>query len=117
MSKVNQPRVQPLKFICHSMKGKARQTRLRPAHRCRRVPARQSGSIDLLLTDVVMPDMNGYELAKHLETVRPNIKALYTSGYTDDIFTRQNIPDKDLHFLPKPFSKKELAVKIREIIV
>lgn len=74
------------------------------------------GSIDLLITDVVMPEMNGNELAKQLGTSQPGLKTLYLSGHTADVIARHGVLKKGIQFLHKPFSKKDLALKIREIL-
>jgi len=72
--------------------------------------------IHLLLTDVVMPQMGGKELAEKLKTLRPNIKVLYTSGYTDDAIVHQGILEHGTYFLQKPFSLKTLSHKVREVL-
>lgn len=71
--------------------------------------------IDLLLTDVIMPGMNGKELQIDIEKLQPNIRTLFMSGYTDDVITEKTlgIPERDL--ICKPFTLKGLADKIREI--
>lgn len=79
--------------------------------------ARDCGeSIDLLLTDVVMPDMNGKELAERISAMQPALKCLYMSGYTADVITRQGILEEGVHFITKPFTLKDLAIKIRETL-
>lgn len=75
-----------------------------------------SGNIDLLLTDVVMPDMDGKELCEQIKSIKPDLECLYMSGYTADVITRQGILDEGVHFIPKPFSMKTLASKIRETL-
>jgi signal transduction histidine kinase len=72
--------------------------------------------IHLLLTDVVMPQMGGKELAEKLKTLRPDIKVLYTSGYTDDAIVHQGILEHGTYFLQKPFSLKTLSHKVREVL-
>jgi PAS domain S-box-containing protein len=74
------------------------------------------GKIDLLLTDVIMPGMNGRQLAEQLQTRYPHLKVIYVSGYTADIISYQGIWERDVHFLQKPFTKAALANKIREAI-
>ncbi len=74
------------------------------------------GNIDLLLTDVVMPHMNGKELSELIRTVKPDLKCLYMSGYTADVIAHQGILDEHVNFLSKPFSLKELAAKVREVL-
>jgi len=75
-----------------------------------------SGRIDLLITDVVMPGMNGRELANNLLTVRPDIRCLYMSGYTGDAIARHGILNPGMHFVQKPFSVADLAQKIRQAL-
>ena len=72
--------------------------------------------IDLLLTDVVMPRMNGKELAKRVRSLHPELSVLFMSGYTDDIISRHGVLEENVHFLGKPFSPMTLAVKIREAL-
>jgi CheY-like chemotaxis protein len=72
--------------------------------------------IDLFLTDVVMPEMNGRDLAEQLQKVRPGIKHLFMSGYTTNIIAHQGILDRDINFIQKPFSLKDLAAKLREVL-
>jgi len=74
------------------------------------------GKIDLLLTDVVMPDMNGKELFERIRSIKPDLRCLYMSGYTADVISRQGILDKGVHFIQKPFSLKDLAAGIRETL-
>ena len=71
------------------------------------------GGIDLLLTDVVMPRMNGPELAEKLVTLRPGIRALYMSGYTRGNITELGIPMEGVSLLGKPFTQEGLARAVR----
>ena len=75
-----------------------------------------SGQIDLLLTDVVMPGMNGKELAHRLKELRPDLRVLFISGYTADVIAHRGVLDPGVAFLHKPFSPDELAAKIRETL-
>ena len=72
--------------------------------------------IHLLLTDVIMPGMNGKELAQRLNSTYPELRCLYMSGYTNDIITNQGMLDEGVSFLQKPFSQQELAKKVRDIL-
>jgi len=74
------------------------------------------GKIDLLLTDVVMPDLNGKELADRILKIKPELKCLYMSGYTADIIARQGILEEGVKFISKPFSVRDLATKVREVL-
>jgi two-component system, cell cycle sensor histidine kinase and response regulator CckA len=71
------------------------------------------GGVHLLMTDVVMPEMNGQDLAKKLMALYPDLKCLFMSGYTTDVITHRGILDEGVHFIQKPFSIKDLAVKVR----
>lgn len=72
--------------------------------------------LQLLVTDVVMPEMNGRELAKKLLSLHPRLKCLFMSGYTADIIARNGMLEGALHFIQKPFSKQTLAAKLREVL-
>ncbi len=72
--------------------------------------------VDLLITDVVMPEMSGRELAERLQERYPSLKTLYMSGYTADVIARQGVLDDGVAFIQKPFSFRELAERIREVI-
>lgn len=72
--------------------------------------------ISILLTDVVMPNMSGRQVADQLMTTRPGLKVLYLSGYTDTTVIHHGVPETGMDFLPKPFSRDVLAKKIREIL-
>jgi signal transduction histidine kinase/CheY-like chemotaxis protein len=74
------------------------------------------GPIDLLVTDVVMPGMNGRELARRLTLARPGLRVLYTSGYTTHTITRHGVLEPKLVFLQKPFTTTALARKVREVL-
>jgi two-component system, cell cycle sensor histidine kinase and response regulator CckA len=74
------------------------------------------GQIDLMITDVVMPQMNGRELAEKLGVLRPDARVLYMSGFTDDAIVRHGVLDDGTCFIQKPFSPDALALKTREIL-
>lgn len=73
-------------------------------------------NIDLLLTDVVMPHMNGKELMAQIAQMYPEIRLLYMSGYTSDIIMHKGILQDDVNFLQKPFSAQSLGLKVREVL-
>ena len=77
---------------------------------------RHSGPIHLLLTDVVMPQMSGPELAKRLAVTRPAMKVLCMSGYTDDSIVRHGVVETGVAFIQKPITPASLAKKVREVL-
>ena len=77
---------------------------------------RHEGPIHLLLSDVVMPVMGGRQVAEHLLALRPELKVLFHSGYTDDAVVRHGILHEKVHFLQKPYSPAALASKVREVL-
>ena len=81
-----------------------------------RLARESNGKIHLLVTDVVMPGMNGRDLAQKIRALHPEIKCLFMSGYTADIIARNGALDEGLTFIAKPFSKRTLAIKIREAL-
>ena len=81
-----------------------------------RVAKGHTGEIHLLMTDVVMPEMNGRDLAKKMLSIYPNIKRMFMSGYTADVIANQGVLDDGVHFIQKPFSMKDLATKVREAL-
>ncbi len=74
------------------------------------------GVIHLLLTDVIMPGMNGRELAQRVAEIRPNVKILYMSGYTENVIGRNGTLDAGIRLLAKPFTLRELNLKVREVL-
>ena len=74
------------------------------------------GRIDLLMTDVVMPEMNGRALAKQLLSSYPEIKLLFMSGYTADVIAHNGVLEDGVNFIQKPFSRQDLAAKLREVL-
>ncbi len=81
-----------------------------------RLAQEHASEIHLLLTDVVMPDMNGRDLAKNLLILYPNLRRLFMSGYTANIIAHHGVLDEGVHFIQKPFSMKKLAAKVREAL-
>jgi DNA-binding NtrC family response regulator len=75
-----------------------------------------SGRIHLLLTDVIMPEMNGKELSEKLLAVRPEMDVLFMSGYPADIIASKNIINGKINFLQKPFSMQLLTGKVRDAL-
>jgi two-component system cell cycle sensor histidine kinase/response regulator CckA len=81
-----------------------------------RLAEADTGEIHLLMTDVVMPAMNGKELARRLAELRPAIKTLFMSGYTANVIAHHGVLNEGVHFIQKPFSIKDLSAKVREAI-
>jgi DNA-binding NtrC family response regulator len=74
------------------------------------------GEIHLLVTDVVMPEMNGRDLAKSFASRHPGMKVLFMSGYTADVIATHGVLDEGVHFIQKPFSTQDLATKVRDAL-
>jgi len=81
-----------------------------------RLAREHAGEIHLLVTDVVMPEMNGRDLAQNLLSLYPRIRLLFMSGYTDDVIAHHGVLDEGVHFIQKPFSLPALAIKVREVL-
>jgi len=75
-----------------------------------------SGEIHLLITDVVMPEMNGRDLAHKLQSRYPKLRCLFMSGYTANVIAHHGVLDEDVHFIQKPFSLPGIATKVREVL-
>jgi len=73
-------------------------------------------TIHLLLTDVIMPGMNGRELAQRIAEIRPNVKILYMSGYTENVIGHNGMLDAGVRLLQKPFNLRDLKTKVREVL-
>ena len=76
----------------------------------------QNGDIDLLVSDVVMPQMDGPTLVREVRLKRPDLKVIFISGYAEDAFRKNLDPDREFELLPKPFSLKQLAGRIKDVI-
>ena len=81
-----------------------------------RLTDEHGGDLHLLLTDLVLPGMNGIELASRLATTNPGIKVLLTSGYTADVIERHGVPSHGIAFIEKPFSPSDMARKVRDVL-
>jgi len=81
-----------------------------------RLAKEHSAEIHLLITDVIMPEMNGKDLSKNLRSYCPQIRTLFMSGYTADAIARHGVLDEGVHFIQKPFSLPDFAGKVRNIL-
>ncbi|HPJ48992.1 MAG TPA: PAS domain S-box protein, partial [Synergistales bacterium] len=81
-----------------------------------RLAREHSGDIELLVSDVVMPEMNGRDLARNIISLYPEVRRLFMSGYTADVIAHQGVLNEGVNFLQKPFSKKELTTAIRKVL-
>jgi len=81
-----------------------------------RLAEEHADKINLLLTDVVMPEMNGKDLAERLLAKSPGMKCLFMSGYTADVIAYQGVLKENVQFIQKPFSMLDLAAKVREAL-
>jgi DNA-binding NtrC family response regulator len=81
-----------------------------------RLAGAHTGPLHLLITDVIMPGMNGPDLAGLLGGEYPNLKCLFMSGYTADVMVHRGTLNASMPFLPKPFSRHDLARKVREVL-
>jgi CheY-like chemotaxis protein len=76
----------------------------------------QARPIELLITDVVMPEMNGRQLSEQLQALCPGLKTLYMSGYTASVIARRGILEEGVNFIQKPYSPKDLGAKVRKVL-
>jgi len=81
-----------------------------------RLAGKHQGVIRLLLTDVVMPDVSGRQLADQLLELRPDMKVLFMSGYTDDAIVRHGVLKEGIAYLQKPFTPDTMARKVRAVL-
>ena len=75
-----------------------------------------ANKIDLIITDVVMPNMDGPTMVKHVKVLKPDLAVIFMSGYAEEAFRRSDQSSEDIHFLPKPFGLKQLAAKVKEVL-
>ena len=80
------------------------------------IAADHVGRIDLLVTDVVLPKIDGHELAKRLQAARPETRVLYMSGFSDDALSRHGIDLRDISLIQKPFAQHELLAEVRRAL-
>ncbi len=80
------------------------------------VIAEYGDTIDIVVSDVVMPEMDGPTLLRELRKIHPDMKFIFVSGYAEDAFAKNLPADAKFGFLPKPFSLKQLAVAVREML-
>lgn len=81
-----------------------------------RLAKEHTGEIRLLMTDVIMPEMNGRDLATNLVSIYPRLKSLFMSGYTADIISNHGVLDEGVFFIQKPFSMEDLALTVRKVL-
>lgn len=81
-----------------------------------RLAEEHAGEVQMLMTDVIMPAMNGRDLARKLSSLHPKIKRLFMSGYTANVIAQHGVLEEGMHFIQKPFSIKELSAKVREVL-
>ena len=74
------------------------------------------GEIHLLLTDVIMPEMNGQELAHAIQNERPDIQVIFMSGYTDDVIAHHGVLEAGVNFIQKPITPSKLAQVLKEVL-
>src|SRR5208337_2612004 len=72
--------------------------------------------IDLVITDVVMPQISGKELSERIKAIRPGVKVLFMSGYSTNVIAHQGVLEEGVHFIQKPFSLNDLARKVHDAI-
>ncbi|MCB5272385.1 MAG: response regulator, partial [Candidatus Cloacimonetes bacterium] len=82
-----------------------------------RLAREHAGEIHLLMTDVVMPEMNGRDLARNLLSIYPDLNRLFMSGYTADVIAHHGVLEEGVQFIQKPFTMQDLAAKIRYVLM
>jgi CheY-like chemotaxis protein len=81
-----------------------------------RLAAQHAGPLHVLMTDIVMPEMNGRDLARRILTLYPDITRVFMSGYTADLIADRGVLDEAVHFIQKPFTRHDLATRLREAL-
>ncbi len=81
-----------------------------------RLAGAHAGKIDLLITDVIMPEMNGRELSDRLRALYPGMKILFMSGYTADVILPRGVLEEGVIFMQKPFTVKDVSVKVNQAL-
>ena len=76
----------------------------------------EDGEGDLVITDVVMPSMDGPTMVRHVKQLKPDLRVIFMSGYAEEAFRRNDQSSEDIHFLPKPFGLKQLAAKVKAVL-
>ena len=105
------------RLVCQILKNKGyRVLEARNGEEGLQVCRQQSAPIHILVTDVVMPEMNGRELANRVASIRPAMKVLFMSGYAEDAVVSDGVLDPGLNFIQKPFAPEALAWKVREVL-
>jgi two-component system cell cycle sensor histidine kinase/response regulator CckA len=77
---------------------------------------RDGDKIELIITDVVMPMMDGPTMVRHVKALKPDLRVIFMSGYAEEAFRRNDQNSENIHFLPKPFGLKQLAAKVKEVL-
>lgn len=77
---------------------------------------KHTGEINILVTDVVMPEMNGRELSEKMQSLYPGLKTLFMSGYTANVIAHRGVLEDGVNFISKPFSKMDMAIKVRKVL-
>ncbi len=78
--------------------------------------ATHAGEIDLVMTDVIMPEMNGRELSDRLKERSPDLRVLFMSGYTANVIAHHGVLEEGVRFIQKPFSRRDLAIRVAEAL-